>query len=369
MPLTRAALLLATLLRATLLRAPLLLTTLLLTTLLLAGCGRHPTDALTWRESWEMLVITRDGGLVDARVTVSNTGLLRAQGHLQADRWSEDALPILYSRDAAPAEVQVDPARRSVHLGMDGLAQGEDPAAPATWTLRARDDQASVLLHLHPLGEGAAPRQAWQAGGGQWAVEAPVPLGEVSGWFGAQERGGLVEGWGALLHRGGDGWPAGRRLTLLVAGRDVGLVLDTQGEGQLSWAQVEGEPLALGAATVELAPTLSGDAGPPGTSTVRFAEGVEVELRLGRAVAGRRLLYEHLLGAEQRLLHWTGQWRERRTWRGWARVRWQGQERVAGAALVIVDRAPWQGPVRPVPVGRPGGAEAPALSPPVAPAP
>lgn len=323
---------------------------LILAALLLVGCGRHPTDALTWEERWEILAVGRDGGLIDARVSVDNMGLLRAQGHVRADRWSEEDLPILYARDAAPVEVQVAPDRSAVRLGADGLVLGEDPSALSTWTLRARDEEGSVLLHLHPTARIPTPSAAWQEGGGQWTVQAPVPLGQVSGWFSAAERGGLVEGWGALVHRGGDGWPSGRRLTLLVAGRDVGLGVDLQGQGQLSWAVVDGEPLPLGTPAVELAPALGGEGGAAGPSTVRFSAGPVLELRLSRSVQGRRLLHEHLLGTEQRLLHWAGLWRERRTWRGWARLRWGDEERVAAAALVIEDRAPWDGPVAPPPL-------------------
>lgn len=316
----------------------------------LPGCGRQPTDALSWRESWELLVLTRDGGVVDARVTVGNSGLLRAQGHLRADRWNEEELPILYGRDVAPVEVSVDPQRRAVRLGYDGLARGEDPMAPETWTFRARDEEARLLLHLSPEAPLEVAPATGLEPGGQWTVAAPVARGQVTGWVSAAERGGLVEGWGALLHRGGDGRPAGRRLTVLIASRDLGLGLDLQGHGQLAWAWLEGEQLPLSTATVDLAET--------GPIVVRFADGPEVEIRTSRKAAGRRLLYEHLLGPEQRVLAWIGQWKERRVRRGWARVRWQGRELVGAAVVIEVDQAEWTGPVQRAEVGTAVGPEA-----------
>lgn len=324
---------------------------------LLGACGGQPSDSLSWRESWEMLVLGQDGSVIDARLSVSNTGLLRSQGHLRAERWSEDEQPIIYARDVAPVEVAVNAERTAVRFGYDGLALGEEQTAPQTWTLRARDDEARVLLHLTPAEPSAVRAAAWQEGGGQWTLSAPVPRGQVTGWVSATEQGGLVDGWGTLLHRGGDGRPQGRRTTLLIVGRDVGLGLDTQGQGRLSWAWLDGQELSLGRPTVKLERR--------GPSTIRFESGVEVELRLSRKVGGERLLYEHLLGPEQRVLSWLGQWRERRVRRGWARVRHEGRELLAAAVLIEVDQADWQGPVDRPEVAQPTdrGAELPPIPP------
>ena len=48
------------------------------------------------------LILTEDGGMVDARITVGNTGLLRNQGHLRANRWSSIDSPILFALTEGP---------------------------------------------------------------------------------------------------------------------------------------------------------------------------------------------------------------------------------------------------------------------------
>jgi hypothetical protein len=301
---------------------------------LLLACGPHPTDSLLWREHWELLVVARDGSIVDANLSVSNTGLLRAQGHLRAARWSEGEAPIRYGRDVAPVEVSVDPQRQNMRLGWDGLRLGEDPLAPDTWTYRARDTEASLLVHLRPE-DGAAPLAVDTDERGAWRVEATVPAGTVNGWVSSGPRGGLVEGWGVLLHRGGDGRPQGPRTTALVMGPGLSIGLDQQGQARLSWARIDGQALPTGPATLERPR--------PALLRLSFPDGPEVEIRLQGKVGGRTLLSEHLTMPEQRLLALLGGWQERRARRGWAKVRWQGRELVASAMVVTEALTDWKG--------------------------
>lgn len=294
---------------------------------LLLACGQHPTDSLLWREHWELFVIARDGSLVDANLSVSNTGLLRAQGHLRAARWSEGEAPIRYGRDVAPVEVSVDPERQNMRLGWDGLRLGEDPLAPTTWTYRARDPEASVLLHLRPEPATSPVAHAWEERGA-WRVEATVPAGSVNGWVSSGPRGGLVEGWGVLLHRGGDGRPEGVRTTALVMAPDLAIGVDQHGQGLISWARIDGQTVSAGPARLERPR--------PGLVQLLFPDGPEVEIRLQGKVGGRTLLSEHLTGVEQRLLALVGGWQERRARRGWARITYQGRE-LAAAAMVITE--------------------------------
>jgi len=326
-----------------------------------SGCGNRPQDKLTWRESWEILALGHDGDLVDARITVGNTGLLRGQAHLRAERWSLDEAPIIYARDIAPVEVDMNADRTAVRLGYDGLELGEDPSAPKRWTLRARDNTARILLQVDPLEPAPPQPQAWQEGGGQWTLSAPAVRAHITGWVSAPNQGGLVEGYGALLHRGGDGLPADPRRTVLVASADVGVGVDIQGGRSLSWAWLDGQTIPVRHPKLDLREArktkTNAKSSRRGPSTLHFdlvekdsastmsADGLDVELHWNRKIRGRRLLYEHLLGPEQRLMSWIGQWRERRVRRGWARISLGDKEWIAPAAMVEVGPTAWTGHV------------------------
>jgi len=317
------------------------------------GCGTAPDQSLTWRESWEVLVLGNEGDLVDARITVGNTGLLRGQAHLRTERWAPDEAPIIYARDIAPVEVNQDADGTVVHLGYDGLAQGEDSTAPQDWTLRARDDAARVLLHVEPYGidPSAIPPVGTEADG--WKQSAPVPLGRITGWVSAAGRGGLVEGYGALLRRGGSRARTPPRQTILVASQTVSICVDRQGDQTLSWMWLDGALQDPGDAALSLrgfdVSAVMARPAPGHPSTIAFSNGVTVELHLSQKVRGRRLHYEHLLPAEQRLLSWLNLWTERRVRRGWARITANGGDQIAPAVVVEVGPASWTGPVqRPV---------------------
>jgi len=301
----------------------------------LLACKGPQTAALSWRESWEVLVPARDGSLVDARIVVSNTGLLRGQGHLRFERWTADEAPIIFARDAHPAEVRIDRQRGGVRLGNDGLVVGADDPGDSAWTFISRNDEAEAFLRLAPDDSLRPTPVAWQEGGGQWTLDAPVVRGRVEGFLTAGDRGGQIQGYGVVLHRGGDGQPALPRTTLVVSGQRASIGLDHQGQGALSWAWVEGEQLDTAGAELVLPPHKAG--------RLRFANGLEVELRRQRRVRGLRLPYEHLLGIEQRILAATGGWVGRRVQRLRTTVHWRGESWPAPGVLVQVQAEPWAG--------------------------
>ncbi|MCB9778851.1 MAG: hypothetical protein H6742_09830 [Alphaproteobacteria bacterium] len=303
---------------------------------LVVACGDRPQDGPRWREQWELLGLAEDGSVIDARLTVGNTGLLRGQGHMRVDRWFEERAPVLYGRDVGPAEVEVSADRRRVMLGLDGLthhaAEGE---APERITLQARDQEASAAVHAaprFPLAEPPATR--WQEGGGEWAVEALAPVADLSGWLSGGERGGLVTGRGVVLHRGGDGYPAGPRTTFVALGHDLAVGIDQHGAGLLAWGMKDGRIVELGA------PETFDVNGWP--RTVSFRDGPELTLRRDRA-RGERLPFEHLTQVEQRLLAWGGLWKVRRVVRAIGTIRWGDQEELAPALWVRVLSDAWSG--------------------------
>ena len=295
--------------------------------LLLVACRRSPTAALSWRESWEMLVFTDSGGIVDARVTVGNTGLLRGQGHLRFDHWPEDESPVLLSRDAAPEAVQVSLARDQVWIGTDLFSQEEDQ--PGRWYVRTSSPGASGLMHVEPGGPTPAPA-AWQEGGGQWTVTAPVTLGAATGWVEAGQRGGSQRGRGVVLHRAGDGWPGLPRQAAFVLGSGLAVGIDRQGAGQLAWAEVDGRSLDTSSAK------LSFPQRGPVELDLRPAADLQVEIKR-RGRSGRRAPYTHLNPAELWLLSEVTAIPRRHVQKGHATVTFEGHVLPAPAILLWVD--------------------------------
>ena len=59
------------------------MTTLFLTLLLSCTGAGTPTESLAWREQWEILVLTEDGGLIEGTAVVGNSGMFRGAGHFQ----------------------------------------------------------------------------------------------------------------------------------------------------------------------------------------------------------------------------------------------------------------------------------------------
>ena len=109
--------------------------------LLLAACAGAPQESLTWREHIEMIGLLDGQGVLDARITVGNTGTLRGQGRLRVDRWSPEEVPIQFSQLSSPEQT-----RRSgegIEMLEDGIVQSGD-----RWQLRVVDDGLSGLVEL-----------------------------------------------------------------------------------------------------------------------------------------------------------------------------------------------------------------------------
>ncbi len=275
---------------------------------LLACGGPRPEDALTWRESWELLGALEDGTTIDARASVGNTGLLRGQGHLRLERWNPHEGAIITGADAPPGVVTLDDDRRSLRMGRDGVWREDD----GSWRYALVGAELGATLTLLPELEPAPPATTLE-GGGQRSAEAPVPLGELTGWLESGKRGGLMRGRGVLVHRGGDGRAQGARLAAWALGPGLGIGVDTEGGLTLGWAGVDGRLLDASDAK------LSGDAEGKVTLDFRPASEVWVTLR-PRPPAGERDPYEHLLGFERALAGWLAPVEPRRLTRALAEV-------------------------------------------------
>jgi hypothetical protein len=286
---------------------------------LFLACAGAPTDALAWRETWELLALPEDGGALDVRATVGNTGLLRGQGHLRVDRWFSAQTPIPFGRDVAPEDVRLEPERRGVALGPDRLGW-----TGTAWQLVAETQDALARVELL-AGATDLPRSAWLEGGGQWTVEAAVPLGQARGLVSTPGRGGLLEGFGVLLHRGGDGVPEGPREAAFVLGPQLSLAIDRQGQGQLAWAIIRGRRVDASDATLSI------DA--DGTALVDFRPTVNLAARIRpRGPPRQSDAHAHLLLPER----WAARGfpSRRSVRRGLAEVSYEGT-RLETAALLL----------------------------------
>lgn len=292
--------------------------------LLLAGCAGRPEQSLTWRESWELLAALEDGTTLDLRAAVSNTGLLRGQGHMRLDRWSPREGPIIAALDAPPGVVSMALDRSGLRLGDAGVWASPD----GSWRVEMVGAEAGATLTLTPETPALGPT-TWLEGGGQWAVEAPVPGGELTGWVEAGKRGGLLRGRGVLLHRGGDGRPAGPREAAFVLGPELFVGLDRQGDGRLAWARIDGQDLDASDARLEE------EADGRLVLDLRPASDLWVSLR-PRPPEGYRDEYEHLLFFERPLAGWLGADSPRVLQRALAEVHNGASRRLAPALLLRV---------------------------------
>ncbi len=250
-----------------------------------AGCtAEGPTDGVRYTERWEVLGITGEGAVIDARVTVGNTGLLRGQGRVEVDQWPRAGEPIRYARWSAPSATVRAANGRTIMLDTDLLRGAGDRVEQ--WHLRARSDEANVVLQVQGRGQ-AVPPVTEAVGGGEWSVGAPVGAGTVRGWTEAGERGGKIAGWGIVLHRGGDGRPGSTRRGLYVMSEDLNLGLDEQGPVRLVWGTLSGRALDMSDATITY------DAGVVGLD-LRPAEDIAVAFEL--SAAG---------GTTDRTAHWS----------------------------------------------------------------
>lgn len=206
----------------------------------LVGCSAAPTDAITWRERWELLGVADDGAVIDASVTVGHQGVLRGQGVVRVDRWPLQGDPVRYARWTMPEVTERAADGREVVLDTDKLSvSGSEPEA---WRLRVRSDEANAVVQVIGRGPTVAPVST-RGAGGAWSVGVPVASGDLQGWYESGERGGKLDGSGLVLRRGGDGRVGDTRRGAYVVSGSLALGIDEQGESRVAWAHVDGRSL------------------------------------------------------------------------------------------------------------------------------
>jgi len=302
------------------------MTSLLLSLLLSCSDGNTPTDALTWREQWEIIVLTEDGGLIEGTASVGNTGMFKGAGHFRARRWFKGDSPIVFEMDGGAADVDVGKTHDSVRIGSALIGRFEDGDH---WSLRFSHEEANAIIRIDPGGP-PPPMATGLSNSGQWTVTSPISNGRTHGWFTAARRGGIFEGQSVALHRGGDGQPRGGRETAVILGREVSLGLDIQGEQRLIWARVGDKDLPLD--TVEL--TIQTD----GSARIDFRPTLDLVIPIvPTRVGGTIDAFAHLSPPEQALASTLGLSGQRRVRRGQATFSLDGVEHQAAAVTVVVD--------------------------------
>jgi len=290
------------------------------------GCAGSPTEALSWREQWELFVLTEDGSLIEGRVAVGNTGLYRGQGHFRANRWMDGTTPIQFSMDGGPADVDVGDDHASVRVGSALLGQYE---AGPHWTLRLAHEEANAIIHVDPGGP-AVPMVTEINAWGQWTAAAPIAHGSAHGWFTAGRRGGKFEGRAIALHRGGDGVIGQTRTAIAVVAEGVSIGLDAQGESQLAWARIGDREAALS--------SLALTAGPGRSQVLDFRPDSDLVVTVEpTAVGGESNGYETLFGWERAAALASGLIANRSVHRARATVAFEGETFTAAAVVLNVD--------------------------------
>ena len=201
---------------------------------LLLSCAGPPTDALSWREQWEILILTEDGGIIEGIANTGNTGMYRGEGQFRANRWFTSGTPILFGMDGGPADVDVSSAHDAVRVGSALVGRFDDGEH---WTMRFSNDEANAIVRIDPGGP-QPPLSTGMSAEGQWTLASPISNGRSHGWFTAGRRGGMFEGKSVALHRGGDGRPPGPRQTVVIMGPRVSIGLDSHGSQRLAWARI-----------------------------------------------------------------------------------------------------------------------------------
>ncbi len=294
--------------------------------LLWMGCNGAPTDAITWREQWELLVLTEDGGLIDGRATVSNTGVLRGQGHLRVNRWTKEGTPIFFAMDGGPADVDIADAHDAVRVGSALLGRYEEGPH---WTLRLSAEEAHTSVHVNPGGP-QPPMATEMDATGQWTIASPITMGLAHGWFTAGKRGGIFEGRAVALHRGGDGRPAGPRDASFIMGNGVAIGFDQQGSHRLLWAQIRDQDL-----DTKDAQLLQGE---DGNQVLDFRPSADLVVRLSpTGVGGTTDGFSDLYLAEKWVAELANLRAKRTVKRATAHVDFQGEEIRTTGVMIRVD--------------------------------
>ncbi len=290
------------------------------------GCAGPPTDSLTWREQWELFVLTEDGSLIEGRVSVGNTGLYRGQGHFKASRWMPGTTPILFAMDGGPADVDVGDSHESVRVGSALLGQYEDGPH---WSLRLANEEANAIMRVDPGGPEVELSTAIDSSG-QWTAAVPISHGRAHGWFTAGRRGGMFEGRSIAIHRGGDGAMGETRSLTAVMGSEVSIGLDEQGGTRTVWARIGDRDVP----TVDLQRRID----PQGRTIMDFRPAADLVVTVTPGpVGGTFDAHDGLFAFERFVAHASGSMGERSVYRGRAEVEWKGRLTSVSALVLTVE--------------------------------
>ena len=216
----------------------------LLPSLLLAtACGRNPSEQLSWQETWEIVAITDDAYFLDAAMTVTNSGLLRGQGHVVVNLLRAGDSPIPLHSSIAPSAVDLHPRGDYLRMGSNTL-----DVERSGWTMSVREGESALDATIH-LSADTLPRipgsQAIPSvppttlvdGARQWVVGSPVPLATLNGAWRSGDRGGIFQGAGMAIHRAGDIWPLDRhkRFSFYACDQSWSIGIEQIGEHAVTW--------------------------------------------------------------------------------------------------------------------------------------
>jgi hypothetical protein len=201
--------------------------------LLLVGCASTPSERLTWRETWNLVVADESGLLIDARLQRGNTGLLAGQGHLGVTVIPTKESVVTLDRTAPPVAVSVDAERGDLRLVHNRLVHDSDG-----WTLHIREGREALdaTLHLAPSAPELAPATLVE-GQRQWLLGVPVPHGVVNGAWRAGKQGDLIRGHGMLIRQSTDTWPGDQpaRSAVYIIGPERSVGVELVGDQSLAW--------------------------------------------------------------------------------------------------------------------------------------
>jgi hypothetical protein len=287
------------------------------------GCSGE--QARTWQESWELMVLAKDGSVLDLRWTHGNTGVLAGMGQARGELVARKAALVRFGYDGFPQEVEVLP--EGLRIGPDVIER-----TGQNWNVVVREGtelDGFRDIRMTVTGDGQTASRSLD--GFDWSLSSPELLPEASGALGGGSRYTVVQGPAVLLRRVGSenpGLSGERRRGVFV--RDDGLSIGYDGVGSqaLSWVVVDGERYE-------------------GASPLLSVEGkawvldFTPELPLVVQVTGRRPImtrdpYEHLSGPEHWLVDRAGRLPRRVLQAATAELRWRDELRSAPALLLDV---------------------------------